>query len=508
MAQIQDTSRNKRIFKNTAYLYLRMILVMLVGLYTSRIVLNALGETDYGVYNVVGGITTMFVFINSSMSVATSRFISFAIGENKEKDLKAIYSQAKIIHLLIALVIIVLVETIGLWFLYNKLVLPPERLTAAFWILQTSAAVIVLNIIATPDVALIISHERMSSFAYISIIDVILQLIVAYLIAHINTDRLILYGGMMMGIQLFDRMLYLIYCRRNFAESHTRLFLHKEYFKKILSFAGWNLMGNLALMTINQGMSIMLNTFFGPVVNAAMGISNQVTSKLTAFVTNIRMAINPQITKSYAENDKIHMHQLIKYSSTSCYYLLFFFAFTLFWIIEDILQLWLVKVPQYTAIFFKLSIVYLMIKSFSNPIVIGIHATGYIRKFQIVEGVLMLTTLPLAYLLMRLGLKPYWALVVQIIVELYAQIGRVMVTMPAIKYKTSQYIKDVIFPCIKVTLTAMAPVIMLFMITGEGSSLGQRLGYACMAAVSAAITILYIGMNKDERSKIWKMIKH
>ena len=480
-------------------LYVRMAISMLVGLYTSRVVLYALGVTDYGIYNVVGGLTTMFMFLNSSMAVSTSRFLTYELGRNDSAQLSLVYKQAIIIHVIIAVCIFILIETVGLWFLHNKLVIPEGRMYAAEWILHTVAAVSVLNILSTPDMSLIIAYERMSSFAYISLFDVFFKLTIAILLVYWGGDKLILYAILLMFSQLVVRLIYYIYSKIVFKELHGKLLIEIRMFKEMVSFAGWNLLGNLALMTIDQGVNILLNVFCGPVVNAARGVSTQVSNHVNAFVMNIRMAINPQITKSFSAGNLDYMHTLIKYSSLSCYYLLLIVSIPLFWVTDCLLSIWLVEVPPLTGTFFRLTLAYIMANSFANPIIIGIHSTGNIVKFQVVEGILMLLTLPLAWIFLHCGYPPFWVYIAQITIAIVSQIGRLYVVLPAIKMKLAYYLNSICLPCLWVTIASVLLPLLIWNLYSEDETLLFLMLMAAMSFVWTALSIYVIGLNKTEK---------
>lgn len=480
-----------------------MFFTMTIGLYTSRVVLSTLGIEDYGIYNVVGGISSMFVFINTSMAVASSRFISFALGKEDSIQQSIVFKQIVLIHYIIGLIIVVLIETIGLWFLYNELVIPKGRMDAAFWVLQATAVTCFLNIISTPYSASIIGHERMSSFAYISILESILKLLIIYLLVVSPFDKLILYAFLYMGVQIIIRIIYTIYCRRNFSETKGKLVIQKKTLKEIFNFASWNLLGNMALMTIDQGTNFLLNMFFGPTINAARGVTLQVSNAISGFSSNIRMAINPQIIKSYSISDFNYMSTLIRSSSVYTYYMLFVLILPIWLVGDKILHIWLVEVPEYSLVFLKLTLVYMLVNSFANPIIIGIHATGRIRKFQIIEGFLMLWTLPISFLGLKMGASPMFVYYSMIITAIVAQIGRLWVVLPIIKIKWSYYLKTVILPVSKVTAIGVLIIILCQRIYAINVVLA--LSVCCILAVS---NIFFIGCNSIEREYIIKTIKN
>ncbi|WP_418696922.1 MATE family efflux transporter [Bacteroides sp.] len=500
---ISHNTNNKRIAKNSAYLYVRMILSLLISLYTSRVVLELLGASDFGIYNVVGGVVTMFSFLNSSMSVASSRFVTFAIGEGNVKQIKDIFNQIRIIHYVIAILILLLIESAGLYFLYNKLVIPDDRMYAAFWVLQLSAFSCCLSIISTPYSAIIIAYEKMASFAYISIFEVTMKLLIAYLLFLSPFDRLIFYALLVVSVQGIVRLIYILYCNRSFPEIKGRFCFKRDLFNEIFKFAGWNILGNLALMTIDQGINILLNIFFGPIVNAARGIANQVNNAINGFASNIRMAINPQITKSYSKKDMDYMRHLVTLSSTYAFYLLFIFIVPIWTFSDIILRIWLVDVPEYTITFLRFTLLYTLVNSFANPIIISVHATGRIRKFQIIEGIIMLLTLPMAYLFVKNGLSPISVYYAQIIVAILSQAGRLKVVLPIINFPFSQYARHIILPTAKVSLAGCLIILLCLYFKHRFLYLS-----IVLSVILSIISILCLGLEQKERMQFAHYLKN
>ena len=382
------SENNKRIAKNTLLLYIRMIFTMLISLYTSRVILNTLGITDFGIYNVVGGIISLLGFVTSSLGGASSRYITFELGKGNKNKLKKIFGNILSIHILFSIAIFILGETIGLWFFYNKLQIPLERFNAAFWVYQFSIFTSILSFISIPYNAVIIAHEKMSAFAYISIIDVILKLLIVYLLLIIPYDKLIIYSILFFCIQAFDRIIYGVYCSKHFEETHTKLQIDKNLFKELFDFAFWTMGGNLACIGYTQGLNILLNIFFGPAINAARGIAVQVQSVVRNFCLNFQTAINPQITKNYAKKDLAQMHSLIQISSKYSFLLLYLISLPLILEAPIVLKWWLGIVPEHTINFLRIILCTSLVVSLSNPFLISIYATGMIKKFQIIEGCL------------------------------------------------------------------------------------------------------------------------
>lgn len=497
-----DTSQNnKRIAKNTLLLYVRMLFMMLVSLYTSRVVLNTLGVEDFGIYNVVGGVIAMLGFLTGSLGAASSRFITYDLGLGDMNVLKRTFGNIITIHLLLAFIILLIGETVGLWFVMNKLQIPETRMNAAFWVYQFSIFSSMLSVISVPYNAAIIAHERMSAFAYITIIDAILKLLIVYLLVVIPYDKLIVYAILLFLVMSFDRIIYGLYCTRRFEETRVRLTFDKKQFREIFSFAVWTMNGNLAVIGYTQGINILLNMFFGPVVNAARGIAVQVQGVVQNFCNNFQMALNPQITKSYAQKDLEHMHTLLIVSSKFSFFLLLLISLPLMFEAPLVLKWWLGVVPEHTVAFLRLILCSSMIISLSNPVVISVHATGEIRKFQAIEGTILLSIVPIAYLLLKFfDIRPEYVFCVHIIVEIITQYVRVKVAFPMISMKMKRYYRNVVVPIVLVTLTSpIIPLIVLFNIKQSVSAFFM----VCIISVLCTLfSIFIIGCNKSERAII------
>ena len=399
---MQNTSsaNNKRIAKNTLLLYVRTLFIMLVTLYTSRVVLNTLGVVDYGVYNVVGGVVAMFGFINSSMASATQRYITFALGRGEKENLRKVFSTALQIHFAIAAFIVVLGETVGLWFMYTQMQIPADRIDAAFWVLQCSIVSTAVMVVSVPYNADIIAHEKMSAFAYISILEAVLKLAVVYMLVIFSYDKLILYAVLILAVQLLVRFCYSHYCNKHFEESRYRHVWDKSLFKEMTGFAGWSMFGNLSGVLYGQGLNMLLNVFFGPVVNAARAVAVQVQSAIQQFVGSFQMALNPQITKTYAKGEMNEMHKLMFRSAKFSFYLLFFLSLPVLLETDFILTVWLKTVPDDSVVFLRIMICTSLIYSLANPLIVANQATGKVRKYQAVCGTILLMILPLARMVM------------------------------------------------------------------------------------------------------------
>lgn len=500
-------NNNKRIAKNSAFLYLRTIFTMIIGFVTSRVVLDNLGVQDYGIYNVVGGIASMFIFLNSSMSVSVSRFMTFELGAGNNDRLKEVYDQAKLIHYFLSIVIFILIEIIGLWLIHHELTISEDRIPITCYVLHTAAIGTVLGIISTPDTALVISHERLRFFAYISMLDSVFRLIAAILILIISENRLIWYAVFMLLVFGIDRICYLIYCKANFIESRGKIVYSKSVFQSMISFAGWNVFGNLANMTREQGLTIIINIFTNPVVNAARAVTTQISNSITAFVFNVRTAVNPQITKAYAEGDYGYMQKLIVFSSLSCFYILLIIFIPLYFFSDTLFDIWLVEVPQYSSAFFRLSLIGILLYSFSNPLIIGVHATGKIVKFQVTEGILLLTTLLLTYIFFKMGFKPTWAYIAIIITNFFTLFCDIYIILPAIKFSKKKYFREVILPAIKVFLLAIITPCIVTTINMKYAMTYYTYIISALSLFSNVLIIFYFGLTHSQRSTVLHQIK-
>lgn len=417
---MSEQSSNKRIAKNTVMLYIRMLLSMVVGLYTSRVVLQTLGVEDYGIYGVVGGVVSMMGFLNASMSGATSRFITFELGRGNIQRVRDTFSSAMIIHIGIALLVILLAETVGLWFLCNKLVIPEGRMTAAYWVYQCSIISAAVSVTQTPYTAVIMSREKMDIYAYLELLNVSLKLGIVYLLVIGNFDKLILYAILTLAVSVFMAMLNRIYCIRKFEESRFRWVWSKELLKPMLSFSGWDLYGNMSSSVLQQGRTFIVNMFFGVSVNAACGIATTVHGVLQGFSGNILSAIRPQIIKSYAANDINRMQNLICNGIKYTTLFIMLISFPLIVNMDYILSLWLGSVPDYTSTFCKLLLVNNIVSVATFFFIIGIHATGRVKAF-IITGTVSMLQLPILYILFAcVSDTPVWTYYIYIMFSLFS----------------------------------------------------------------------------------------
>lgn len=493
----QVTEKNKRIAKNTLLLYFRMLFTMAVSLYTSRVVLNTLGIEDFGIYNVVGGVVAMFAIISSSLSAAISRFITFELGRNNLEKLKVIFSSAVIIQIILALVISLFSELIGVWFLNNKMNIPIERIVAANWVLQCSILTFVVNLISVPYNAAIIAHEHMKAFAYVSILEVSLKLAIVFLLYTSSFDKLITYAVLLLLVAIIIRFIYGFYCKRKFEECTCHFIYNKEILTEMLGFAGWNFIGTSSAVLRDQGVNIVINIFCGPVVNAARAISFQVNTAIQGFVTNFMTALNPQITKSYASGDRGYMMTLLYQGSRLAFYMLFFFSLPVIIEADSILLLWLKIVPEHTVNFVRLVLVFAMSESISGPLITAMLATGRIRNYQILVGGLQMLNFPISYFLLRWGGCPEITIIVAIIISQCCLIARLWMLRGMIGLSSKQYLKKVYLNILMVSiLSAIFPV---FIYSQMPIGYIRFITVIGTSFVCCILVVFYVGCSHSER---------
>ena len=486
-------------------LYVRMLLIMGVSLYTSRVILQTLGVDDYGIYNVVGGVIAMLGFFISSLSGTGSRFITFALGKGDEEEQKRVFAAVMIIHYMLALLILVLGETIGLWFVCNKLVIPEARMDAALWVYHCSIVTTVIAVISTPYNSLIIAHEKMDIFAYISVVEVVLKLAIVFLLVCIPYDKLVTYAVLLMAVQLFVRMIYNIYCSRRFYECKAKLVWDTGLIKEIFVYAGWTVNGNLAFVGYTQGINILLNMFFGPAVNAARGIAVQVQAAVMTFVDNFQTAVRPQIVKSYAVQDLNYMHSLVVNSSKFGFYLVLLIAFPIVLCINPILKIWLGIVPEHTNTFVVIMLAAGLIEPLKIALINAIHATGDIKKVQTYVATIPLMILPLAYILLKyFDISPEMVMLVYLFVQLFTQYIRVRVVLPKIGMTNRYYFIHVLRPVLYLLPFAVPP---FFLMSDFLNASFMKLAFYCIALFVYILGgIWLLGLNSNERSYIWTFI--
>lgn len=457
-----EVSSNKTIAKNTLFLYFRMLFTMLVSLYTSRVVLQVLGVDDYGIYQTVGGVVAMLSFINGALSTGSSRFLTFELGRGDKEKLKLTFSTTLIIHLALAVLVLIVAETIGLWFVYNKLIIAPERLDAAVIAYHLSVLTAMFTLTLVPYSASIISHERMNIYAYMTIIEVSLKLGVVYLLTIGSWDKLVLYAVLICIVQVGLTMYYRFYCLRNFEETHFRFRMDRKIFKDVLGLSGWNLFANTAIALNTQGMVILINMFFSPAVVTARAIANQVNMAANQFVQNFRTAANPQIVKRLAAGDEEGSHRLLLTSTKYSYYMMLLLSLPICLVAEPLIGIWLGQIPPYTVVFLQLAIVTSLFQVFDTSFYTALYAKGRIKENAMISPTVLFLAFPLIYILFRMGYSPVCLAWVMLLV--YALIGLVIKPLLIVKVAnyTWQDIFSVYYPCLKVTLIALPIPLVLY----------------------------------------------
>lgn len=494
----QDSqANNKRIAKNTMLLYIRMLFIMAVQLFTSRVVLNTLGVVDYGLYNVVGGIVTMFAFLNGAMVTSTQRYITFELGKGNLQRLKEVFTTCVQIHLIISIVIIILGETVGLWFLYEKMIIPEDRFTAAMWVYQLSILTMVVQVMSVPYNSDIVAHERMGVFAAISVIEVVLKLAVVYMLVIGNFDKLILYAIFIAIIQLIIRFFYTKYCNKYFPESRLIRAFDKQLLVEMGKFMGWNIWGNLAFTLFGTGINLLLNMFFGPVVNAARAIAVQVETAIANFSTNFLMAVNPQITKLYAQNNFEDMHTLLFRASKFTFFLLLVLSLPVMIETNMILKMWLKIVPDYTVVFLRLLLCIVIVDSVARPLMTAAAATGDVKLYQSLIGGILLSIVPIAYVVLKLGGSPESVYLVHLVICVVAFVTRLWIIKPMIKLSLKQYFSCVIFRCLIVLAVSLPLCIFVKHMLPMGVLPSIMV---CAVSVAVALVASYLlGLTSSER---------
>lgn len=497
----KTSNNNKRIAKNTMYLYLRMLLSLAVQLYTSRVILNALGVSDYGIYNVVGGVVTMFSFLSGTMATAAQRFMSYALGKNDINDLRKTFVASQFILWIIAAITLVAIEIIGMWLLYTHLSIPNGRVTAAIWVFQVSVFSLFITIISVPYNAAIIAHEKMSIYAGFSLIDIFSKLGVAVLLLHVSDsiDKLILYSILLMIISVVMRICYTIYCNRNFEEcSHNIYKYDKEKGRQMLSFFGWNTIGALSYVSKEQGVNILINIFFGTVVNAARGVTAQVTGAVQGFISNFQVAMNPQITKYYAQKEFDNLFKLVQRGAKFSMFLYFFLALPLYIDIEYILKLWLINVPEHTIQFIRLTFILMMIESLSSPVITCLLAVGRVKWYQIIVGGLLIMNLPISYVALKIGASPEITIEIAIVISFVSLFIRLFMLHSYISFPVKDFLFKVIGKAsIVVVLSYTISLVLFDLLPIDG--FGKLILTIIFSWVISGSTILIIGMTQPER---------
>lgn len=483
---------------------------MIVTLYTSRVILQALGVEDYGVYTAIGGIIAFLSMVTGPIDSAISRFLTYELGRDDKDRLHRYFSTGLTIMIIFSVLAVIILETAGIWFLNNKMVIDESRVVAANWVLHLSIAAFVVNLISAPYRAAIIAHEKMALFAYMGILDAALKLAVAFILLKSPIDKLILYAALLLAVSVLVRFIYTIICNRQFEECQTvKIGLDRELFKGLFSFAGWNVFGAMASFCRGQGVNIFFNLFGGPVVNAAYGIANQVNGAIVSFVNNFTTALNPSIIKSYAASEKQYMMSLVYQGARFSYFLVLLFAMPLILEAEQVTQLWLGQPPEYSAVFIQLMLIYSLIESLSKTIMAGVHASGKIMAYQIVIGLFQVIILPLAYVLLWMGFSPTAVLIAMVVVDVIAVFARMFMAKNIFELSIQTYLWEVIIKTMLVTVVALIVPLLLRIYLNE--NIVRFFIVVAISLLSTTLSVLYVGCTSSERSallcKVYSIIK-
>ena len=479
-------------------MYVRMFLLMLVSLYTTRIVLSALGETDFGIYNVVGGFVVLFTFINGAMTTSTQRSLSYELGKS-DGNISNIFSTCLNLHLLVGATIFFLAETIGLWFLNYKMVFPLERMDAVNWVYQFAILTCLSNVLRVPYNAIIIAHEYMSFYAYIGLIEGVLKLLIVYLLSIFGFDKLIFYSCLIFVVSSLTTICFVVYSKNKLSHVKYIKTANKDSYKQIVSFSGWTFFGALANLGRNQGIGVMLNTFYGVTINAAIGIANQVNASVNQLVTGFQQAFNPQLTKAEASQNKEYQTELIIRTSKYSYYIILFFSVPLLFNLDFILDLWLGEYPLYTKELCICIIVASLIDSISGPLWVTIFATGRIRNYQIGISILLLLILPITYICGKIGLNPYCPYIFYALLNFFAIFLRLFYLKKNICFNIRMFVRKVLLPIFFVS----SSILLFCLFLPENN----KLLMSFILVLFEFLVVFYIGINSSERKALLTLLR-
>lgn len=502
---MNEVDNNKRIAKNTFILYLRTILVLGISLYTSRVVLSVLGVENYGIYNIVGGFVALFSIVSATMVASTQRYLTYELGKKENGDLRKVFGVSMTIHVVLGGILLVLFETVGLWFLNEKLNISSDRMIAANWLYQCSILTFLLNILSAPYNAMIIAQERMKAFAYINVLEVSLKLLIVYLLLFSSIDRLILYGVFILFVSIIIRLIYSIYCSKNFKDARYVFVKDSRCYKDIIGFAGFNFFGACSAILSNQGVNILLNLFFGVTVNAARGITLQVEAAITKFVNDFTTALNPQITKSYARGDKEYMLDLTYRGSKFSYFLFLFLALPIFVQTSQILSIWLNQVPDYTVVFVRYALLIAMLNTLSYPLTTCAFATGRIKTLSIWLGSVRFCVLPICYIFLKYGFAPYIVYIVVLFTDFILLFVRLYVVAKITDIRMTSFFVSVISKVVPVTMLSVSLILILdeFMSVETFWEIGL---FTVLTFFVTAIFIYFMGLTRNERDSLRNLL--
>ena len=500
------SASNKRIAHNTIFLYVRMVFVLIVSLYTSRVVLNVLGVSDYGVYNVVAGFVSLFSFLNATLSSSLQRFYNYEGGKKSELGLSNVFSVGVRVHTILAIIIFIVLETFGIWYINNVMVLPEGRVAAARFLYQFAVASMLLVVMQIPFTAAIIANEKMDFYAIVSIVDVLLRLIIVLILPHVSSDRLIVYGFLLFCITCIDFLLYVVYSKLKFNYLKFEKDIDLVLLKNLISFSGWNLLGTFVFMLKGQGANLLLNSFFGTTVNAARGVAFQVNGAITGFSSNISMSFRPQMVSSFAECNFQRTYNLFKVQSKICYNLLLMIIVPVVFEIDLLLQLWLGSAtPQDTSIFTILVLFDALVCSLNAPVTQVVYATGNIKKYQILTSIVNIFLLPISWLFLRLGYDAWIVFLITIIISIINQIVAIVSMREVFSFNMREYLKDIVLPCI--VMTVLVPLFPLLISYFLEDSILRLVLVSIVSIMMTFVLLYYFFMSNYERELAKQFIK-
>lgn len=502
----QTSENNKRIAKNTLLLYFRMLFMMAISLYTSRVVLSTLGETDYGIYNVVGGFVSMFAIISGAMTTATQRFLSFEIGKKEKGNITAVFTTAVMIHIFLSVLVLIFAETFGLWFLNSVMNFPHDKYIAANWVFEFSVITFIINVISIPYNAALIAYEKMSAFAYVSIIEASLKLLIVYLLIATDTNKLVLYAALLASVSIIIRIIYGIYVKVHFPKCHCTWVLDKGIKKNMFSFVSWNLIGSITSILKEQGINVVLNVFFGATVNAARAVAYQVSNAVSSFIGNFQLAMNPQIVKLYAQDEKKKMFELVFRGAKYSFMLLLTLSIPIIIEAPYILSIWLKKVPDYTVLFLRIVLLTALVDSMSHTVITAMQASGKLKLYQVVIGGILVMTIPISYVFLKMDFPPYAALMVSLGISVICHFVRLVILNKTIGLPIYSFLREVSLRALLISCIAIIlPLWIYKLLTQDFVSFIL----VCFISVISTVTTCYIvGMNRNERITLTKYVRN
>lgn len=483
-----------------------MFILMAISLYTSRIILQVLGVEDFGIYNVVGGIISMMGVVNTAMSVSAQRYLTFELGKNDFQRLKQVFSVCVTIYFLLSLLFLVLAETVGLWFLNNKLIIPEDRIVTANWVYQFSIFAAIFALMTNPYNAVIISREKMGVYAYLSIFESVMKLTVVFLLLAISFDRLKTYGALMLMVQILTSAFYIIYCNINYKESVYKFYWERSLFSNLVAYTGWNLFGAFSGVAKGQGLNILLNMFFGTAVNAARGLAYQVNNAISHFFTNFYIAVRPQITKYYAQGDQNNMLKLVFRSSKMSFFLILLVSLPIMIEAPYIIQLWLGQTPEYVVPFMRVIIVISAIDAMAQPLMTTAHATGKIALYQSVVGTMTMLNIPISYVFLSLGFGPIVVFRISLVISLVNLFLRLWIVKRLVNFPVSDYVMNVFAKCFLIAV--LSSVVPLLIHEYSQQSTLSFLMVVLFSLLSATTMIWLIGLTANERTGLLMLAKN